>query len=167
VVPQITTAAAAQTMSFSLGSNSLNLGTLSSSAASTGTHTLTVATSATSGMVVTVSGATLTSGAYTIDAMASATTSSAGTEQFGINLVANTSPTTFGANATGTPTIGVAATGYATANNFKFVTGATIASSSGAVNSTVFTVSYLANIKATTEGGTYTTTLTYVVTSTF
>ena len=163
------TTAASQTLTFSLGVTSLNLGTLSASAVTSGSHTMNVATNAASGMAVTVSGATLTSGANTITACAACTDAGGagqGTKQFGINLVANTSPTV-GAAASGTPTIGVAATNYNTANSFRFVTGETIASSTGAINDTTFTISYIANISNVTAAGSYTTTLTYVATATF
>lgn len=162
----ITPAAPPQTLTFSLGANSLNLGTLSSTAVVSSSHTLNVATNASGGMVVTVSGATLTSGANTITACATGCTSSIGSEQFGINLKDNVTPNV-GLEASGTPPIGVAAAGYATVDNFRFVSGETIASSAGAINDTTFTVSYIVNIAAPTEAGSYTTTLTYVATATF
>mgnify|MGYP001578595056 CR=1 FL=1 len=155
-----------QSLTFSLGSTTAALGTLSSSAVTSTSHTLTVSTNATSGMVVTVAGATLTSGANTITAMSSATTSSVGTEQFGINLKNNATPDV-GAEVSGSAPLASAATGYATADNFKFVTGETIASSAGGINSSVFTVSYIANILGSTEAGSYTATLTYTATATF
>lgn len=160
------TSSVSQSISFSLSANSLNLGTLSSSTASSGSHTLTVATNAISGMVVSIAGATLTSGGNTITACASGCTSTTNSEQFGINLKDNATPNV-GAEATGTAPIGAAATGYATVDSFRFVTGETIASSAGGINSTVFTVSYLANIAGATEYGTYTATLTYTATGSF
>ena len=160
------TAGASQSLTFSLGSNTLALGTLSSTAVTSGSHTINVATNASGGMVVTVSGTTLTSGANTITACAAGCTSTIGSEQFGINLKDNVTPNV-GLEASGTPTIGVAATGYATIDNFRFVTGETIASSAGAINDTTFTVSYIANIAAPTEAGSYSSTLTYVATATF
>ena len=60
---------AGQTLTFSLGANSLALGTLSTSVATTGSHTITVGTNAASGVAVTYAGATLTSGGNTITAM--------------------------------------------------------------------------------------------------
>ena len=160
------TTGAASTLTFSLGANSVNLGTLSSGAASTGSHTLTVGTNAANGVVVTYSGSTLTSGANTITAMSTAAASSVGTEQFGINSKLNTTPAV-GAECSGTAPIAAAATGYSTVDNFKFVTGETIVSSSGSINDTTCTISYIANISAPTEAGTYTTTLTYIATGTF
>ncbi len=156
----------AQSISFSLGASSLALGTLSSAAAVSGSHTFTVATNAASGMVTTVTGTTLTSGANTIAACASGCTSTVGTAQFGINLVANTTPSV-GAAVSGSAPIGVAAANYNTANTFRLVSGDTIASSAAGINSSVFTVSYLANIAGATAAGSYTTILTYTATATF
>lgn len=156
----------AQSMSFSLSANTLALGTLSTSAVVSGSHTVTVATNAASGMVLTYAGTTLTAGANTITAMSSAAASSIGTEQFGINAKDNATPNV-GLECSGTAPIAVAATGYATVDNFKFVTGETIISSAAGINSTTCTISYIANISGATEAGSYTTTLTYTATATF
>ena len=115
---------------------------------------------------ITVSGSTLTSGTYTIDAMATAAASSQGTEQFGINLVDNATPNV-GANPSGSAPIGSAATGYATADQFKLSSGDTVASASNDINTTTFTVSYIANISSATPAGSYSTTLTYAATANF
>lgn len=162
-----------QTISFALGANSVDLTTLSTTTVKTGSHTMTIGTNAPSGMAATVTGTTLTSsapGTPTITACATNCTDAGaggqGTEQFGINLKDNTTPNV-GAEATGTSPIGVAATGYATVDSFKFVSGETIASSSGGINSTVFTISYIANISGATEAGTYTTNLTYTASGNF
>jgi len=98
--------------------------------------------------------------------MSSATTSSVGSEQFGINLKNNATPDV-GAECSGSAPIAAAATGYSTADNFKFVSGETVASASNAINTTTCTISYLANIAGTTEAGSYTTTLTYIASGTF
>lgn len=155
-----------QSLTFSLGANTLALGTLSSTAVVTGSHTFTVATNAAGGMVTTVAGATLTAGPNTITACATNCTSTTGSEQFGINLKDNTTPNV-GLEVSGTAPIGAAATNYNTADSFRFVTGETIASSAAGINSSVFTVSYIVNISGATEAGSYTATLTYTATATF
>jgi hypothetical protein len=160
------TAPPAETLTFSLGANSLTLGTLSPAMVTTGSHTVTVETNAASGLVLTFSGATLTSGANTITAMTTTAPSSPGTEQFGVNAVANTSPAV-GAACSGSPPIAAAASGYNTANQFRFVSGETLIGASGAINSTTCTISYIANIAGATEAGSYGTTLTYIATGTF
>jgi len=145
--------------------STVDFGSFSSSAASTGTSVMAAATNADSGYSITVNGATLTSGGDTISALASQTASSPGTEQFGLNLVANTVPTV-GANVSGTGT-GTATATYGTTNQFRFVTGDSVGSASQSTNANAFTVSYLVNIGGATEPGTYTATMTYICTATF
>lgn len=142
------------------------LGTLSASSTNTGTSLFTVSTNAASGYAVTVTGNTLTSGGNTVTAMGG-TTSTIGTSQFGINLVANTTPSV-GAARQG-PGSGAATASYNTANSFKFLSTDTIASTASAANSdfNTFTVSYMANIAGNQASGSYTTTLTYVCTGSF
>lgn len=142
-----------------------NLGTLTPSTTGSATSQLGAATNSGSGYAITVAGTTLTSGSNTIDALASGGTSTQGTEQFGMNLVANTTPAVGqAADGSGTAT---AAAGYATANNFKFTTGDTVASKASADDFRRFTVSYMANVGNATEPGSYSATLTYVCTATF
>jgi hypothetical protein len=159
-------ATVSQTLSFSISTSTLALGTLSVSAVTSNSHTISLTTNAATGIAVTYSGATLTYGAYTINAMSTATTSSVGTEQFGINSKLNTTPAV-GAECSGTAPIAAAATGYNTANSFKFVTGETVVSAANSINTTTCTISYIANIAGITEPGSYTSTLTYIATATF
>ncbi len=130
------------------------------------------------GYVITVNGETLAAGANEIDAMAAATTGVKGIGQFGMNLVANTTATStvaVGANVNPTPDgvdlRGEPATGYGTADSFKFATGNTVASSTngtlGPTNAQIYTVSYIVNVPGNQAAGTYTTTLTYICTPTF
>ena len=141
------------------------LGSLSSSTPASSTSQFGVGTNGATGYVVTVNGSTLTSGGNTISALASQTASSAGTEQFGINLKANTTPSV-GAEADGSGTA-TADANYGTADQFRFVTGDTIASKNSPDIFRRFTVSYLANITTGTEAGSYSTALTYIATATF
>ncbi len=91
------------------------------------------------------------------------------TEEFGMNLVANTSPANFGANPVNRPDSsfadGAAGSGlnsdYATTNQFKYIPGDTIAHSaqtSGkqAIGQTDYTISYIANVGPLTKAGLYT-----------
>ena len=156
-----------QYLTFSVSATSVDLGIVVNNAASTDSHTMSIDTNATKGFAITVSGSTLTNGANTVSAIgATAAASSPGTEQFGINLAANTSPSV-GANPSGTAPIGSAAGSYGTVNQFAYQSGNTVASASGDTSTTVFTVSYLANDSTGTEGGNYTTTLTYTATANF
>lgn len=163
-------AGAAQSLTFSISDNSIGFGTLSASVARYATgdtfgsasdtidaHTISVATNASSGYTITLNGTTLTSGSNTISAIgATATTSSAGTEQFGLRIIVNS----------GT---GLATSPYASAN-WALDTAAfpdQVASGSGDGVTTVFGVRYIGNISASTENGSYGSTLTYVATATF
>ena len=145
--------------------SAVNLGTLSSSSTSSSTSQFGVTTNAESGYSVTLNGTTLTSGSNTISALASQTAATTGTEQFGINLVANATPSV-GADPDGagdaTPTAN-----YGTADQFRFVTGDSIASDAEADAFRRFTVSYIANISGATEPGTYQAVLTFICTATF
>lgn len=140
------------------GSNA-NLGALSSSVAKTATGSFSVLNYTSSGYIVQIIGDTPSNGSHNLTNMASAAASSVGTEQFGINLVANTSPTTFGADPVQQPSTafsyGAAATGYNTTNLYKYVNGQTIATASRASGKTDYTISYLANISIATPNGSY------------
>ena len=85
-------------------------------------------------------------------------------EEFGFNLVANTSPGAFGASPVNQPddtfADGEAATGYETANQFKYTVGDEIARSPASVGNpaiglTEFTISYILKPAINTEAGTY------------
>jgi hypothetical protein len=148
--------------------SSVDLGTLTTTSTGSGTSQFGITTNAGSGYAVTYNGATLTSGANTITAIGgSATASTQGTEQFGVNLKANATPS-IGSEVAGAGSA-VAAAPYATADNFAFVAGSaqTMVNQGSSDAFRLFTVSYIANIAASTEPGTYTTTLNYVATPTF
>jgi hypothetical protein len=156
-----------QYITLSLSAAAVDLGDLSTSAVKSASHTMTINTNSGLGFLVTVSGLTLTSGVNNIDGIgAVAAVSTPGSEQFGLNLKANTSPAV-GAEPTGTAPIGSPAGQYATADQFAFFSGNTIASASSFINQTVFTISYIANIAAGTVSGAYSTTLTYAATANF
>jgi len=159
------TATVDETLAFTLSSSTVALGSLSTGSTASGTSSMTASTNAASGYNVAVSGTTLTSGANTITALPSATASATNTKQFGINLVANTTPSV-GTAISGSGT-GAAQTGYATTNNFKFVSGDTVAAAAAATNSNTYTVSYIANIDGITSAGAYSTVLSYVATANY
>ena len=85
--------------------------------------------------------------------------------QFGLNLMNNTTPAV-GTAVAGSGT-GTAASGYNTADVYKFVSGDTVAAASAPTNSNTYTVSYIANIDGMTAPGNYSTVLTYVATANF
>ncbi len=159
------TAAVDETLTFTLGTSSVPLGTLTTAATASGTSTMSASTNATTGYTIVVNGTTLTSGGNTITALGSPTAAAVNNKQFGINLMANTTPSV-GTAVSGAGS-GTAATGYNTANSYKFVTGDTVASAGAPTNTNTFTVSYIANIDGVTAPGAYQTILNYVATANF
>jgi hypothetical protein len=150
-----------------IDTSTVDLGVLDTSAAQTGTAAFHVRAYINSGYTVqTLSQPpSYTSGTqtHTLTAMASLGSSAAGTEQFGINLVHNTAPANFGTDSSpqpnGTFATGVAATGYATTNQYKYNAGDTIAQTpagSSGWGLTNYTISYIANSSAFTPAGSYT-----------
>lgn len=99
------------------------------------------------------------SGGYQITPLSGPTGSVPGTKQFGINLVTNTSPVTFGQNPQQVPnatfSFGYASAGYNTANVFKHVKSDVIAQADESTSITTYTVSYLFNIDEVTPSGRY------------
>lgn len=157
-------------LTFSLGSNAINLGTLTTGGTGTGSHTFSAATNATGGFAVYVNGATLSTGlGPTISAIgATPATSATNTEQFGINVADNNGTPTIGDPiVTNSGTCG-AGTGFGTADNYKFVAGSdnTLTAVTAAADC-VYTTSYIGNIDGVTEAGAYSTTLTYTIVGTF
>ncbi len=145
--------------------SAVNFGTLSASSTASGLSQMGVGTNAGSGFVITVNGATLTSGANTITALGSTTASSAGVEQFGLNLRDNTTPNV-GADPDGSGTATPTAD-YNTVDQFKFVTGDSVASKSSSDQFRRFQASYITNINTATEAGVYNAIMTYIATATF
>lgn len=118
------------------------------------------------GYVMQITGSSPRINNHALTPMATTAASSAGTEQFGLNLVANTSPS-IGAIPVQVPdntfSYGVAAAGYNTANQFKYVDGDVVASSPTSTGQTNYTVSMILNISDVTPGGRYKGTLSAVV----
>jgi hypothetical protein len=176
---QITVSASvAETLSFCTGTSGItntscsgatgsavSLGNLTSSATGSGTSQIGVGTNANTGYAVTVNGSTLTSGSNTITALATQAASATGSEQFGINLRDNATPNV-GANPDGAGD-GTYTANYGTVDQYRFVSGDSIASNASSDDFKLFTVSYVANIATATEAGTYSSTFTYICTATF
>lgn len=99
---------------------------------------------------------------YQITPITSAAPFDSAAEQFGMNLVANTSPVAQGAAPSrqpvddGTFAFGEAAPGYNTADNYQYNAGDTIARSvTRGYGETDYTISYLMNITTITPAGQY------------
>jgi len=151
-----------------------DMGVLDSTMAHTALVTFTVRNYLSNGYAIHLAGSapTMTSGAatHTLPGLSSPTASNPGTEQFGVNLRANTSPSV-GANIQQLPDstfgFGAAAADYNIVNSFKFVNNDTIASSAKSSGTTLYTLSIIANIAAQTPAGQYTGNLNVVVVPTF
>lgn len=105
---------------------------------------------------------------HSIATMTTPYTSSPGFEQFGINLVANTSPQSIGANPDqGQFGFGVATDDYNDANQYRYSDGAMIASAPKSSGITNYTMSYLVNVSALTPGGQYSTNQTLIITGSY
>lgn len=143
----------------------LNMGTLSDASTVTQTTQVSGATNSNTGYNVYVIGYTLTAGTNVIPAMAAAAASAIGTSQFGLNARANSNPSVGQEPSSGGNLAPVGS--YATPNVFKYVSGETIAQSPTATDFNTITISYVANTSTNQAPGIYTTTLTYVATSTF
>jgi hypothetical protein len=152
-------------LTFNITSSSINFGALSTSATSTGTANFSVINYTSYGYIVQAVGSPPSTGTYTLAGMTSTGPSQTGVEQFGINLRANSSPSSIGANPIGG--YGVAATGYSTTNNYKYVSGDVIASAPRTSAQTDFTISYIVNASTLTGGGTYSGAQTLVCTGTY
>lgn len=161
-------------LTFNVSQNSITFGTFSSassryantssgSASDTVAHTIAVSTNATGGYLLTVQGATLTSGGNTITAITAAggTAANGGSaEQFGIYATAAGGSGTVDGDYDDSSTPAFYYGGTAS-------TADTLASASGTSATTTYSLHYLASVAATTEAGSYNTTLSYVATGTF
>ena len=163
-----------ETISFSISDNSIGFGTLGASAARYATgdglgsavstdiaHTISASSDATGGYVIALSGNTLTCapcGGDNVDAIgATAVSSAAGTEQFGLKAEATVGN-------------GTVASPYNNASLWAFDSVAfpdLIASGNGDSVLTTYSMQYLSNITAILKPGSYTSTITYTVTGTF
>lgn len=155
-------------LSFSVNSSLTDFGTLTSSQAKTATATFSVVNYTTYGYVVQMFGPTPTHDSHSLPAMSTLGSSAPGTEQFGINLVANTLPTSFGSNPdNGQFGYGSVTSNYASSNQFYYQDGDIIAQAAHDSGLTHYTISFLANVGSLTPGGTYSTHQTLVVTGTY
>jgi hypothetical protein len=108
----------------------------------------------------------MSAGTSEIDSPTTPTESVEGTNQFGINLVANNSPTV-GDNPVGTWANAVTAPDYSIPNHYKYVSGDVVAYSPNVSLMKKFTVSYIVNSNENLRAGVYTTTITYIASGRF
>lgn len=143
-------------LGFSVNNANATFGNFSASTAATATATFAVSNYTSYGYVIQIIGSPPSKGGHTLAAMLTTGPSLSGIEQFGINLVANTSPTSVGANPDhGQFGFGSAASNYGTANSYRYVSGETIASAPKSSGVTAYTISYVVNVNSLTPGGQY------------
>ncbi|MBA3757479.1 hypothetical protein H0X09_01275 [Candidatus Saccharibacteria bacterium] len=162
-------------LEFGVDTSVVDLGTLDTTVAKTGTanfHVRAYINGTYTVKTISPPPSITSGGTYTLAGMGTQGASVAGTEQFGINLKANTSPAAFGAEVAPQPdatfAFGQAGTGYSVANQFKYVAGDTIAqTTTSGWGLTNYTISYIANIGLLTPAGSYSVLHDLVVVATF
>jgi hypothetical protein len=140
-------------------------GFLNTTSTATATDTFYVRAWLAHGYVITAMSTAPSDGSHIMNSSATAGSSTTGTEQFGMNLEANTSPVTFGAAPIdGVPSIPSCTTlypaqgpagQYAIVNKYAYHLGDTVASCNESTTSTIYTASYIFNISGTTPAGSY------------
>ncbi len=150
-----------------IDSGASDLGTLSTEHAATKRMIVQVRSLLSSGYTLQIVGDPPHYGGHTLDVLDTPTASTPGTEQFGINAVANSSPSV-GANPvekpSGTEMLSTIQSGYNTANRFKYSSGDIVARASGSTNRTDYTISMLINISNATPAGKYSADFSAIVT---
>lgn len=142
-----------------VSNTNLDLGALNAGTTAFGTATFSVRTYLASGYVVITKGAPPTSEAgATITPLSGGGAATTQVEQFGMNLKDNSTPNV-GAEPVQIPdssfSYGLPASGYDTANIFRYNDGDTIARSNSSTGQTDYTISYIVNISPITEAGVY------------
>lgn len=162
------------TLSVIVNGGLVDLGVLNVSSTAAASIGFSVSNYLTDGYAVKISGSppTSISGASTevLTPLNSPNPSTAGQEQFGINLVANSEPG-IGVNPVQQPdssfAYGEPSIGYDQEDYFKYVDGDIIAESKQGTGQTDYTMSIIANIAATTPAGRYKTVLVVQAIATF
>jgi hypothetical protein len=160
-------------LAFSVTGGATDIGYLSKFSTTTTTADFAIKTYLASGYVVQVASDPPTSNGvpHQLTPLASPSPPNPGTEQFGINLRLNSSPTTFGADPVQVPdntfSFGEVATGYDTPDLYKYNKGDVIATSSRSSGETDFRISFIYDISDLTPDGEYVYNGTLVATSTF
>jgi len=143
-----------------------NMGTLDSESTLVAKSQMAVGTNATAGFAITAFGIPLAAGTSVIDGIESPAQSTIGTNQFGINLVANSDPA-IGDDPEGIWTNALPTPDYGIPNQYKYVSGDVVAESPNVSLMKKFTVSYIVNASPYLRAGVYTTTITYVASGRF
>jgi len=148
----------------------VNFGLLDPDTTATGTANVQVRTYLSSGYDMVIAGSAPKINSHTLNSSAFSGPSTPGQEQFGINLVKNTSPNV-GDNPQQVPdgsfSFGLPTSNYSVENEFAYQDGAPVASSTSSSGQTNYTISFIANMANNTPAGKYTTDLSVVVVAKF
>jgi hypothetical protein len=135
-----------------------NLGVLGAERTATKTTTVRVRTYLSSGYTLQIVGNPPKYGNHSLSTSSTPTDSTLGTEQFGINAAANTSPSV-GAGPVQVPSaqtsFGVVNDDYGIPNKFKFASGDILAHSDSESGQTDYTISMIVNVSNQTPAGHY------------
>ena len=141
-----------------VNSGTSDVGTLTTEHTTTKTMTVQVRTYLSNGYSLQIVGDPPKFGTHTLTTLPTPTASRSGVEQFGINVVANTSPA-IGTNPVQVPSdqtsFGVANDDYKTPNLFKYINGDVVAHSQSQSGRTDYTISMVMNISNGTPAGHY------------
>lgn len=143
-----------------------DMGTLNTNNTLTAQSQMAVGTNASGGFAITANGAPPSAGINIIEPLTSPSESVPGSNQFGINLVANTSPAV-GNDPEGEWANAVASSDYSVADKYKYVPGDVVAFSPNVSLMKKFTVSYIVNASSNLRAGVYSTTITYIASGRF
>jgi hypothetical protein len=142
------------------------MGDLNSKDTLTARSQMAVGTNASGGFVITANGSTMSAGTSTIQPLDAPTPSKQGTNQFGMNLVENSSPN-IGADPEGSWTNAVVADNYNQRDKYMFRNGDIIAYSPNVSLMKKYTVSYVVNSSPELKAGVYTTTINFIASGRF
>jgi hypothetical protein len=143
-----------------------DMGELSSKTTLTAQSQMAVGTNASGGFAITANGIPMSAGTSVIDSPTTPTESKQGTNQFGINLVANNTPAV-GEDPDGIWANAITSPDYGIPNHYKYVPGDVVAYSPNVSLMKKFTVSYIVNSSESLRAGVYTTTITYIASGRF
>ena len=143
-----------------------DMGTLSPTETLTAQSQMAVGTNASGGFVITTVGRPMSAGTNVIAPLAQPTPSIPGTNQFGINLVANSAPGV-GIDPEGEWANTMPMNDYSQPDLYKFQDGDVIAYSPNVSLMKKFTVSYIVNVSPSLKAGTYTTTINFIASGRF
>lgn len=150
-----------------INNTNANFGAFSPTTTATASASFSVIDYTSYGYTVQIAGNTPSYRGHSLPGMTTTGPPVTGTEQFGINLVKNTSPAVGADPAHGPFAVGSASTNYNTPNNFRYVPGETIASAPKSSGQTTYTISYVADVTSITPGGQYTGGQIIIVTATY